>query len=421
MSNFKLTVHLKQITPLLHFQGDTEGACLRASEVKPKLDKFIVHYLGEENIPDSWKLSIPSDEDGTQHGISLNYKMRFSARGKASAEQLQNPIHHLYFGSMGEKNTDKVKNLYYPDGIDVSVLCLVKQRLSKEVVSPDGRILHSLLDVIDALLPAFFALHCFGTRSNKGFGSFEVENRPVSAAQLRKCLPAKCLALFDLQSSADNYGITERLDDVYVLSTMMKGGVNLSFGRNPAYYKGDIQSLLPANRIGSDKAFLKQRVFSEDDKRWYQTLCKKHHTAPNYSQYQFIRAMLGLTDTYTFGIGKGARKFSVQDAEGEIERFANPITFKPYENGILVLTYEISKQMLGRKFKFGDRGAVISTPTEFDIVKFTSHFLHQLNGKRSNPCWNSFHSADPSIKIKGRPIYFNDTLDYLSLAEEGGN
>lgn len=37
-----LKVTLKQHTPLIHFQHDQYGATLRASEVKPKLDKFII-------------------------------------------------------------------------------------------------------------------------------------------------------------------------------------------------------------------------------------------------------------------------------------------------------------------------------------------------------------------------------------------
>ena len=42
-----LKVTLKQHTPLIHFQHDQEGATLRASEVKPKLDRFILTRLGD--------------------------------------------------------------------------------------------------------------------------------------------------------------------------------------------------------------------------------------------------------------------------------------------------------------------------------------------------------------------------------------
>ena len=47
---YKLEFTLKQHTPIIHFQHDQDGATLRASEVKPKLDRFIYSkWLDEEN------------------------------------------------------------------------------------------------------------------------------------------------------------------------------------------------------------------------------------------------------------------------------------------------------------------------------------------------------------------------------------
>ncbi len=48
----KITITLKQHTPLLHFQSTQDGATLRASEVKPKLDKFILTKLGKGSLSD---------------------------------------------------------------------------------------------------------------------------------------------------------------------------------------------------------------------------------------------------------------------------------------------------------------------------------------------------------------------------------
>ena len=48
MSDYKLTFKLKQHTPIIHFQHDQYGATLRASELKPKLDKFLIEKLGGE-------------------------------------------------------------------------------------------------------------------------------------------------------------------------------------------------------------------------------------------------------------------------------------------------------------------------------------------------------------------------------------
>jgi len=50
MSNFKLTFKLKQNTPLIHFHHDQHGATLRATELKPKLDRFLNKKFKKEKI-----------------------------------------------------------------------------------------------------------------------------------------------------------------------------------------------------------------------------------------------------------------------------------------------------------------------------------------------------------------------------------
>ncbi|MGB3465250.1 MAG: hypothetical protein WBA74_08270, partial [Cyclobacteriaceae bacterium] len=45
----QLTFTLAQHTPLIHFQHDQQGATLRATEVKPKLDQYLLTALGNGN------------------------------------------------------------------------------------------------------------------------------------------------------------------------------------------------------------------------------------------------------------------------------------------------------------------------------------------------------------------------------------
>ncbi|KGN85436.1 hypothetical protein [Porphyromonas gulae] len=47
---YKLEFELEQHTPIIHFQARDAGATLRASEVKPKLDKFILTQIGKRFI-----------------------------------------------------------------------------------------------------------------------------------------------------------------------------------------------------------------------------------------------------------------------------------------------------------------------------------------------------------------------------------
>ncbi|MBB6275083.1 hypothetical protein [Porphyromonas circumdentaria] len=49
---YKLKFELEQHTPIIHFQAKDAGATLRASEVKPKLDKFILTQIGKRFVND---------------------------------------------------------------------------------------------------------------------------------------------------------------------------------------------------------------------------------------------------------------------------------------------------------------------------------------------------------------------------------
>ena len=40
--NYKMTIKLLAQSPMIHFQGKIDGATLRGSELKPKLDRFLI-------------------------------------------------------------------------------------------------------------------------------------------------------------------------------------------------------------------------------------------------------------------------------------------------------------------------------------------------------------------------------------------
>lgn len=76
----KLTVTLKQHTPLIHFQPNQEGATLRASEVKPKLDRYILTQLGNDDYQSGINLARNNGWlIGAGQHASLNYKMKIVA------------------------------------------------------------------------------------------------------------------------------------------------------------------------------------------------------------------------------------------------------------------------------------------------------------------------------------------------------
>lgn len=64
---YKLEFELEQHTPIIHFQARDAGATLRASEVKPKLDKFILTQIGKRFVK---KTASTTEEDVIKQGIA---------------------------------------------------------------------------------------------------------------------------------------------------------------------------------------------------------------------------------------------------------------------------------------------------------------------------------------------------------------
>lgn len=85
----QLTAILKQHTPMIHFQHNESGATLRASEVKPLLDKFILTKLGNGDIREgrlyakknNWLID-------NEKNYALNYKLSISLQKKSRLEYL---------------------------------------------------------------------------------------------------------------------------------------------------------------------------------------------------------------------------------------------------------------------------------------------------------------------------------------------
>lgn len=104
MHVFTLRYTLKQHTPLIHFQ-DQEGATLRATELKPKLDRFLREK--EPNLP---------FREHHKGRFSLDYKVYIKANPKITST----PDHHpLFFGNMGE---GAVKKFSFADEVSITFI-----------------------------------------------------------------------------------------------------------------------------------------------------------------------------------------------------------------------------------------------------------------------------------------------------------
>jgi hypothetical protein len=165
-----LTITLKQHTPLIHFQHSEPGAKLRATEVKPKLDRYILTKLGGGNYETGIN---KAKEQGLLTGKgehpALDYKLRISASGKDKIPTIKLEVKHR---ADGKYETEKfpllLSNMGGRDSEDELVNFSMYKFITLKIITTKENVYKELYDYI----PGFIANTNFGQRSNKGFGSF---------------------------------------------------------------------------------------------------------------------------------------------------------------------------------------------------------------------------------------------------------
>jgi hypothetical protein len=174
-SKFKLSFKLKQHTPIIHFQSDQKGATLRATELKPKLDRFLIEHFTERNI-DYKKFLINGQEKALNYSIKIipnstvqifNIAPIFNHYNKRKQEYEKKPLPFpTFFASIDKEWAEKSKTIKF----------LYTDTLSIEIRTFNL----ALKEKIEENINIFFMTHNFGMRQSKGFGSFSVENSEFS-------------------------------------------------------------------------------------------------------------------------------------------------------------------------------------------------------------------------------------------------
>lgn len=382
--NCEKVYNLIQQTPMIHFQHDQTGAVLRATEVKPKLDKFIIKKMGgTANVPKEWFLKDTK---------ALNYKMRISVSKRANPERSNTikcelgeyvdykiPINKMYFANMVEAQKkeetkkeyeDRVREgfketVFYPanDKIELSVICFIAE----------------LREKINEYIEEFFLVHNFGTRQTKGFGSFIID-------ETAKKDPVEIL-------EKENYRF------FYVNSGKAKNVDALMDRANEIYKKlrnylldGFIEDFYPGEQIGSDKKLIKKYTDFKSGKN------------SDAEPYLFVRALLGLSDGYKTKSGKEVKILSLGEDGFDVERFSSPVTIKIVNDEIIFL-FNSFNEICGKIFYFAIYGTAeieskdkpyndkkqiilnnpnkyvpIHTPDKFsdeDVIKFIRNFVNR--------------------------------------------
>lgn len=368
MNDWQKEYKLVQHTPLIHFQHSEPHACLRATEVKPKLDRFLIEQLEEDDRfgDGRWKKWFVGD--GSQQ--SFDYMMRITPNServdrtqsieRAIARAEHRPpnasfheIHKNYFGNMASGNNiqDTVQaiqetfkeSLFYKDGLTFTIRCFIPE----------------LLTLIDEHIRGFFMMHNFGTRQRKGFGSFTVDistepNAPKGFDLVRKYCPNAYYCKLDGNVSADAL-----LDAVWVISAFLRSGFNRGEGN---YVRGFVFRYFQRekNPLANDKAFVKQQVL----RNVYDEATRGEHLHPygNNVRYRYVRGLLGTNENSRFcrdprgetREDRTVHNIYIHSAEG-VERFPSPLLFKPIGKFVFILPQKMPDEIFGSEFYISEK------------------------------------------------------------------
>ena len=372
--------HLKQQTPMIHFQSGEEGATLRAGEVKPKLDRFIIEQckLRGESVPDEWYVNPEKHKDGTHVGQvikpALKYKMRFKADKNSKVEDIP---YLMFYANMGKSKKTKM----IVGDCDMTIICFCSDLAAE----------------IEECLDDFFIASTFGFMQGKGFGGYLCGDKKISQIQIAKALQnvLGCGKVYKVQTQLrapvsneeKKVNLVKIFDNIIKpFHSLMKSGIN--FKKYERSYLFQYFHTKKGICYGNDKAFVKSKgiapiVYKKDNAK------KGEHIEP-FKNYKYVRALLGITERieYISGLGENdkpiGKKIGVRIKNtDDIDRYASPVRYRIICGCVYVFAVPIPDELFGSCFKFsssnGAGNITVPDKNDFDIEDFLSKFVQHIN------------------------------------------
>jgi len=338
---YKLEFTLKQHTPIIHFQYDQDGATLRATEVKPKLDRFLIEKFGRDILQGEKPNATRNDCYSRGLGMAqqngwlikdkeaLDYKLNISPVNQ-SREEIPNR-YPLYFG-----NTNKPENEQKHFTNSNSLKCLIITH---------NNVLESHLE--KNIIP-FFSINNFGSRQNKGFGSFSViQINEIAKSWSNSNLPVNT-PYFEV-NSIDKKIVFEVIDYYW---KRLKSGINYTYDRPNNFCLAD----------GYEKSYLYKYLLSGGftwEKRWIKE--SFFSLIRNGKNPKFARGIMGLPNSFKYteetcnpddneyNRNQVNLTITIKNLDKVIERIPSPFVFKPikkrssYDVYVLVNDFHIKE------------------------------------------------------------------------------
>lgn len=384
----KLELQLDAQMPMLHFQSNQCGATLRASEVKPKLDTFILAELMRKTGKSLDELKKDAEcknffLDAKKHD-ALDYKLQITVTQKPVEIDVNNKEENysIFYANMGKKDPNEKMYGLFSNPL-VTVICF-KENLRK---------------YMEQCIEKFFLVTNFGTMQNKGFGGFAPrgwgsagklsENDMKQIAGYYGEMIENCHCYAMIFDTVEHVQMSEAIKTYY---SIMKSGQNRGKGN---YARSYIYQYMHSEcKMGNEKAWMKKEqiapTLSKDENKKERLSTDAH---PNY----YVRAFLGIGEKIEFGSSYNEKGFvsnkkKVTISSKKFDRISSPIYFKVIKNVVFIVGFDVPEELYGESFHFyGEwrgKDGDLEVPTKdmfekkkFDMQDFLDSYAKYFNGE----------------------------------------
>ena len=365
MSNFNIEFKLIQHTPIIHFQHDQVGATLRATELKPKLDKFLKARYSKK---------LPFGEKG-----NLDYQTKIMANHVESPANQFGDINNrypLFFGNMGDVSE---KHFTYTKDIIRIQFFSFNQKIRQ---------------AIEKNFAEFILKTNFGARQSKGFGSFYLDK---SCNYYEK-------PHLNYKFSVNKTAIQDVFSTIELFYKSLRSGINTCDKKKESIFYFKSMMFLYAKSLGIqwDKKSIKESFFQENLANQSYNLPDSDCLRFSSNEKKIMKDLLGLSCSEKWKI---PYKSTIEKKHPEIERFKSPIIFKPLKNDnhfydVYFFTNKIDEKFLDQSFSISQNkrnSFKLKTPKTFDI----DHFLNfVLDVDLNNHVESKFHKRNEFKELK---------------------
>lgn len=405
---FTLKISLKQHSPLIHFQCDQDGASLRATELKPKLDRYILEKEFKNDCLRSISYLVGFDK-------KIYDKLDISGR-KIYCENMHKALNYKVTIKNTRIRSREKYRIFTEDKMGIWY-----SQVEVHFFSFNTR----LIEIIGKHVSDFFILHQFGLGQSKGFGGFTIADTESQLFESTIKKEEKYNVFYKMkQPKKGDY--KNMLDCIKREYQLLKSGIN-----HNGYEKSKLFEYMCRKGINWEKRYIKEAL-RNDYPDVFDLLAKKGTVnriascrssrsgiAPNY---KYIRALLGLAEhneyqTEKFNKSNLARiRIKIKDENDKnidnpdackdkviISRFQSPIRFKVFNNYLYLLPESLPESIFNHGFSFylekefkGGRKVeekrplfTISTPSkdEFDLVDFLDSHLDRFDASGNGTRW----------------------------------